>query len=138
MNDPDIDARGRLVELSTEECLTLLDASAVGRVAWCTREGPVVVPVNYVRLEDAVWISTSAYSALSRQADGTTLALEIDEIDASVSSGWSVLVRGRAERHSGDQVPADLARPLAWPAGQHPVVVRIEVNELSGRRLLPR
>ena len=39
---------GHLRELSRDECLELLATKTVGRVAYCTPDGPEVLPLNYV------------------------------------------------------------------------------------------
>ena len=77
---------GRLIDLTSRECSELLRTVRVGRVAWCTPEGPVMIPVNFVFHEGAVWIRSSPYSALAR---GSALAsdashrmsFEVDKID---------------------------------------------------------
>lgn len=43
-----IGASGRLVDLSRDECLELLAAMSVDRIAYTTDDGPRVLPVNYV------------------------------------------------------------------------------------------
>jgi Pyridoxamine 5'-phosphate oxidase len=43
-----VGASGRLVELSRDECLELLGAMSVGRIAFTTDDGPRVLPVNYI------------------------------------------------------------------------------------------
>ena len=41
-----IGASGRLVDLSRDECLELLAAMSVDRIAYTTDDGPRVLPVN--------------------------------------------------------------------------------------------
>ena len=38
----------RFRELSTTECLMLLQSKRVGRIVWCGSSGPQALPVNYV------------------------------------------------------------------------------------------
>ena len=67
------------------------------------------------------------------------MAFEVDESRSLVHSGWSVLVRGRAELVTDE---ADLAhlragplRPWAW--GARSSWVRIALDVVSGRRIAP-
>ena len=129
---------GRLVELSTAECHELLEAREVARVAWCTGEGPVVLPVNCRVQGDTAWIRTSPYTRLAREVADQHVALQVDDIDDFNRSGWSVLARGRAEILSAPDARAVLGSviPEPWVEGNRTLVVRIEIEQLSGRRLM--
>lgn len=133
---------GRLMDLASHECTELLRAVRVGRVAWCTPEGPVVIPVNFVFHEGAVWIRSTPYSALARGAGLSSdvmhqMAFEVDGVDEMTQSGWSVLARGHATWHAVSDLPADLPQLDPWPEGVRTLVVSIDIRELSGKRLLP-
>jgi nitroimidazol reductase NimA-like FMN-containing flavoprotein (pyridoxamine 5'-phosphate oxidase superfamily) len=73
-----------------------------------------VIPVNYVLHDGAVWIRSTPYSMLARETAGGQMAFEVDGVDEFTRSGWSVLVRGRAERRSPAELPRDLRR---WRPG---------------------
>ena len=49
-----VGASGRLVELSRDECLELLGAMSVDRIAYTTDDGPRVLPVIYILEGDGV------------------------------------------------------------------------------------
>ena len=53
-----IGASRRLVDLNRDECLELLGAMSVGRIAYTTDDGPRVLPVNYVLEGDSVVFRT--------------------------------------------------------------------------------
>jgi len=53
-----IGASGRLVDLSRDECLELLAAMSVDRIAYTTDDGPRVLPVNYVLEGESVVFRT--------------------------------------------------------------------------------
>jgi nitroimidazol reductase NimA-like FMN-containing flavoprotein (pyridoxamine 5'-phosphate oxidase superfamily) len=100
---------GQLAVLRTDECWRLLTTIGVGRVAWTTADGPVVIPVNFAVDGDSVHVRTSAYSSLVLKADAERVAFEADRIDEAERTGWSVLARGRAEVRYGvdaDRGPA--------------------------------
>jgi nitroimidazol reductase NimA-like FMN-containing flavoprotein (pyridoxamine 5'-phosphate oxidase superfamily) len=90
-------ASGHLRELDISECLELSSAKSVGRVAFCTDDGPIVLPVNYVVHDMAVVVRTSPDSSLARHAHGSRMAFEVDEVDEYTQSGWSVVFTGTAE-----------------------------------------
>ncbi|MET1061003.1 MAG: pyridoxamine 5'-phosphate oxidase family protein [Nocardioides sp.] len=128
---------GHLKELTEKECLELLREQRVGRVAWCDADGPVVLPVNYRFEDDGVVFRTSAHSELARHFSPGPAAFQIDSVDDFVQSGWSVLVRGRAELLEWDELPEQNDRPESWAAGSRNVFVRITPTRVTGRRLLP-
>ena len=83
--------------LSHARCLELLSSSQVGRVALCTDTGPLVWPVNYSMVEDAIVFRTSPHSLLGTMAWNSRLAFEVDRIDLDREEGWSVLATGTGE-----------------------------------------
>ena len=127
---------GHLVDLSPRECLELLENVKIGRVAWCGAAGPTVVPVNFVLHDGAVWIRSTPYSTLAREAASGQVAFEADGVDESTESGWSVLVKGRGESKQPDELPPDLPDLQTWPEGPRPFVLSIDMREVTGKRLL--
>ena len=102
-------------EIPVEECLDLLAASRIGRVAWCGPDGPQIVPMNIQLLEGTVVFRTAAYSALAQAVRGATVAVEVDEISDATRSGWSGRRRSRAGgtvRRVARRGAARGARPL--------------------------
>jgi len=101
---------------------------------------PTILPVNYVLVDGFVVFRTGAGGRLEAALRGEQIAFEIDGVDAADRTGWSVLVRGHAERVSD---PTELARlramPLvAWAPGAKPHYVRIRANAVTGGGSLPR
>ena len=130
--------QGRLTELPEDECLELLAAKQVGRLAYADQDGPVIVPVNYVVHDGMVLFRTSPHTSLGRHAQSATVAFEVDEIDEFIQSGWSVLVRGPAEYVDPDDLPtAPDSRPTPWPQSVRTLYVRIRPRSITGRRQLP-
>lgn len=128
-------ARGQLVDLSAEECWELITTTPVGRIAWSTSTGPVVVPVNFSVGGRSIKIRTAAYSSMVQKADVERVAFEVDHIDEATHAGWSVLARGRAEVRYGE--PDDGTGPEPWPRGPRSATVVIDVDEITGRWLNP-
>jgi nitroimidazol reductase NimA-like FMN-containing flavoprotein (pyridoxamine 5'-phosphate oxidase superfamily) len=128
---------GHLRELSRDECLELLATKSVGRVAYCTPDGPEVLPLNYVVDDGTLLFRTSPHSALGRHLRLDVAAFQVDEIDDYTESGWSVLVRGAVEPLSTDDLPAADRRPRPWVEGMRPLHLRLTPRTITGRRLLP-
>jgi nitroimidazol reductase NimA-like FMN-containing flavoprotein (pyridoxamine 5'-phosphate oxidase superfamily) len=126
-----------LTTLAEEECLELLARVRFGRVGFLDGDRIVVLPVNYVYDAPFVVFRSTTGSKLDAALDHRTVAFEIDATDPMYHGGWSVLVHGRAEVVTD---PHDLARledlPLrSWWEGAADRWLRIEVEEISGRRL---
>ena len=122
--------------LSREECELHLAGGGVGRFVFLAPQGPVALPVNFRYLDGDVLFRTRPKGALAAAA-GTTASLEVDQIDEAMSEGWSVLVTGRARLVDG---PAELEQAAdlgiePWPGGHREALMRIETEEISGRRI---
>jgi transcriptional regulator with XRE-family HTH domain len=122
--------------LSREECELHLAGGGVGRFVFLAAQGPVALPVNYRYLDGDVLFRTRPKGILAA-AVGTTVSLEVDRIDESMSEGWSVLVTGRA-RLIDDPTELERAAGLGiepWPGGPRTALMRIETEAISGRRI---
>ncbi len=127
-----------MLELSSSECHSLLRSGGVGRAALSTPNGPHIIPVNYSVVDDAIIVRTSPYSLLGTYGRDTTLAFEIDEFDAVLRRGWSVVARGRAvtvtDRDQLDRI-REVAEPQPWVGGGRSLYLRLPWTELTGRKL---
>ena len=96
-------------DLSREECLELLAANGVGRLAVSGKDAPVIRPVNYAfdqPSQSVVFRSApgSKFHALLRQ---NTATFEMDGADRDTRSGWSVIIVGATEEVTN---PSDVRR----------------------------
>ncbi|MBK9179101.1 MAG: pyridoxamine 5'-phosphate oxidase family protein [Acidimicrobiales bacterium] len=133
-----IDERTGLEVLDRHECLKLLAADHIGRVAVVDGGRPLVLPVNYVLDGESVLFRTAPGTKFDLAVRGANVAFEIDAADPLYHTGWSVLGNGLAEEVTD---PAELARiadlPLRpWAAGEKPHVVRVRLEQLNGRRIV--
>lgn len=113
-------ADDELVELSREECLTLLSWHRVGRVVVSgSGATPVIRPVSYV-------FDEPSQSVVFRTANGSKLhwltrtaraAFEIDDADHVTRTGWSVIVAGVTEEVT-TQWSYDVWNPLRLTPGR--------------------
>ena len=124
-------------KLTSADCRRLIAPGGVGRIAFHTVSGPVVLPVNFAVLADTIVIRTAEGTVIEGHADGP-VALEVDHIDEALGQGWSVLVRGQAHRVAH---PAELRRlqedAVVWPwaGGEREVYVHILPSRITGRRI---
>lgn len=130
-------APGRLEGLFPAECRRLLAPGGVGRIAFATAAGLMVLPVNYVIASSTVVLRTGAGSLIAAHGDDQ-VAFEADHLDEALGQGWSVLVRGRAHRVLQPGELRNLKQecePRPWPAGEHDLYIRIIPEHISGRRI---
>lgn len=121
-----------VIDLAPDECWALATSQPVGRLAWCGAHGPTVIPVNFTVNGAEVLVRTTAHSEAGRECDDSTVAFEVDAVDASTRSGWSVLMRGHARMEYGSSSDPG---PDVWLPGPRGLRLRIDVTEITGRRI---
>ena len=95
------------------------------------------MPMNYVLSDEHLVIRTSPDNEVARCAVGHPVAFEVDDIDAFLQAGWSVLVSGTAEELPSRSLRAmDVDEtPEPWAEGVRSLYIRIPLNRLTGRRV---
>jgi nitroimidazol reductase NimA-like FMN-containing flavoprotein (pyridoxamine 5'-phosphate oxidase superfamily) len=131
-------------DLDENECLRLIGPGGIGRIAYVSRFGPTVLPVNYELRGGAILFRTAEHGPLDEDLrTGITdadykVAFEIDVIDPAARQGWSVLVEGPAHHVTGDEL--DLVRGAgveSWAPGDTELFIRIVPSRITGRRVGP-
>src|SRR5262249_35137355 len=105
------DPRGRLVPMGADECLRLLAAESIGRVAVVDGRAPLIFPVNYARDGETIVFRTAPGTKL-RVGPGSHGCFEIDGFDRDAHTGWSVVAGGRLEE-------VDQYQSSTWERLQH-------------------
>jgi nitroimidazol reductase NimA-like FMN-containing flavoprotein (pyridoxamine 5'-phosphate oxidase superfamily) len=131
--------RGRTMEkLNRDECIRLMKGhpAGVGRVALAGAR-PVIFPVNYAVDRGNVVFRTDPGTKFHAAVNGAFLAFEVDWVEPTWQTGWSVVVRGQAHVVTD---PGELARVrrlplLPWAEGEKGNFVSIDSALISGRRL---
>lgn len=129
----------KLVELDRSEVFELLTSKKVGRLGFLGPDGPQILPLNYVVVDEHVIVRTVAYGAVARSALDQRVAFEVDDVDDFLQDGWSVLVVGPAQLLSDAQLeqlrlgPA----PQPWAEGPRSMFISVGCQQVSGRRLIP-
>jgi len=135
----------RVIErLAESECLRLLGAERVGRLAYTGREGPAVLPIVY-RLHEGSIVFHTLEGTFTEQDLRTGIAhadyqvaFEIDQIDPDARGGWAVVVVGSAHHVDTEAERASItgagADPWPWPEADTAHLMRIRPSHITGRR----
>jgi nitroimidazol reductase NimA-like FMN-containing flavoprotein (pyridoxamine 5'-phosphate oxidase superfamily) len=132
-------------ELDEAESLRLIAPGGIGRIAYASRFGPAVLPVNYKWHDGAIVFRTARHSALDEDlqtgiAGGEYMvAFEIDQLDFAGRQGWSVLIQGPAHHveAEAERQAAMTAGVEPWAAGERELFLRIVPHRITGRRIKP-
>ena len=132
-------------ELDEAESLLLISVGGIGRIAYMSRFGPAVLPVNYKWYDGAIVFRTARHSALDEDLQtGITggdyeVAFEIDEINVVGRQGWSVLLQGPAHHVESEEARARAkeAGVEPWAPGDRELFLRIVPHRVTGRRIKP-
>jgi len=130
--------------LDEAECLRLISPGGIGRIAYQSRFGTAVLPVNYRMHEGTILFRTVEESPLDEDlrtgiaGAEYQVAFEIDDIDTVSRQGWSVLIQGPAHhvKPGAERDAALNAGVEPWPAGERELFVRIVPARITGRRIL--
>lgn len=132
----------RIIELDRALCWELLTTHGIrlGRIAFVEGgdpDWPTVLPVNYALVADAVVLRTFEGSKLYAALRHQRVAFEVDAVDATWQEGWSVVAVGRLQVVRDPDVAAAADSVLrSWAAGADEQLVRLEVDQLTGRRVI--
>ncbi|PXY36737.1 pyridoxamine 5'-phosphate oxidase family protein [Prauserella flavalba] len=122
--------------LGVSESLRLLGSVPVGRVVYTEQALPAIRPVNFRVVAGRIVLRGPAGS-WTRRLHREVVAFEADRIDEGDRTGWSVVVLGRARRVTDvDELVAlfdQEHRP--WAPGVRDVVVVIDIEQITGRRV---
>ena len=123
-------------DLAREQCLDLLEANHLGRVAWQAADLPQILPVTYAMHQGSVYFRTTPNGILSELAQPTRVALEVDELDQQTRSGWSIVLQGRSSAVSQPDALSDLWAAdslVPWAGGNRTLFICIRPDRVSGR-----
>ena len=139
MSDEPITDRHGLEVIGLDECLSLLASLPYGRLAYLDAGAPSIVPVNHLVDGSSVVIRSLDGGKLGAAIFERPVAFELDELDFTTRTGWSVVVRGRAEIVEDADAEGYDKWLGSWAVrdGARTTWVRIIADEVSGRRLMP-
>lgn len=130
-----------LEEIPEDECYRLIATQEVGRLGVNAQDYPLIFPVNFAMDGRRVVIRTDPGTKLAA-AEHAHVTFEVDSIDQEHRSGWSVLVRGRAEEATGADRAGLIERLHAahvqpWAPGEHGHWLWLVPEHVTGRRVVP-
>lgn len=131
-----------LEEIDRGQCIELLKTQSVGRLAVADHGyyPPHIVPVNFALDGEAVVFRSNdgLKFKLSVLAEHS-VSFEVDELDREGALAWSVVVQGRAEILTQEQIDAlphgEWLQP--WAPGERRTWIRIVPYTITGRSLRP-
>ena len=132
------DQRGSEV-LGEDECKRLLASAGAsghtGRLAVGREGSPYVIPVNFSYCEGAILIMLGPGFA-ANHLDGAIVTFEVDDAEPYERRGWSVLVEGRANLMTYEEL-ARLGRSIPRPIVASPGVrlFSLRPETISGRSI---
>jgi uncharacterized protein len=129
--------RGEFVGLDRAESLRLLATLQVGRLIFTVNALPAVRLMNFAVVDGLIVLRTAAETTVGRKVNDVIVAFEADDLDAATSSGWSVVVMGRATRVSDPDLIARYRNvPLIpWAPGEHDQFLTITSEVVDGHRV---
>jgi nitroimidazol reductase NimA-like FMN-containing flavoprotein (pyridoxamine 5'-phosphate oxidase superfamily) len=135
--DPEVE------RLDEAECLRLISAGGVGRLAYSGRAGLAVLPVRYQLHEGSIVFRTALDSPtdedLRTGIEGADykVTFEIDEVGPDAQEGWFVVIQGGAHHMDSDDDRASAWAPDAPRSARatRDHFVRITPTHITGRRL---
>lgn len=121
--------------LSDDECWALLVEKDFGRLAVSIGDQPEIFPINYTTVEGGVLLRTAEGTKLFGVTVNNRVAFEID--DYGSTDGWSVVIKGRARalESEAEIAEAEEASLVPWIPTVKRHFVKIEADEISGRRV---
>ena len=132
------DSRSGIELIDREECVRLLAADEIGRLAVNVGHAPTILPVNYRMDGDAVVFRSDSGTKVDT-GPRAPVSFEIDAFDREHRTGWSVVVSGRLEEVTPyDAETYDRVHDLPvepWAGGEKSHWLRIVPSTITGRRI---
>jgi nitroimidazol reductase NimA-like FMN-containing flavoprotein (pyridoxamine 5'-phosphate oxidase superfamily) len=127
-----------LETLDAAACARLLPATDYGRLAVVRSGRPKIIVLNHLVDGGDLLFRTRHDALLAELTKGRAVhaTFEVDSAFTPGRSGWSVIAAGLLTREADPKkVTAARERISAWAEGDRDVVLRLDVEELTGRRV---
>lgn len=130
--------RSGLEVLDVEECMTLVTTVPIGRLAMIDGGEIAVLPVNHVVCDGRICFRSAPGAKLDAGIMQHVVTFEADDYDEATETGWSVVVKGRADLVSDpdelERLGDSGVRPWATPTFRTNWVT-LHANDVTGRRI---
>ena len=133
----DAQVHGEFLRLDRAESLHMLGTAQVGRLIFTVNALPAVRLMNFAVVDGVIVLRTAGDTTIARKIDDVIVAFEVDDLDVATSSGWSVVVTGRATLVSDPDLIARYRNvPLRpWAPGERDQFLTITIEILEGHRV---
>ncbi|UVJ41272.1 pyridoxamine 5'-phosphate oxidase family protein [Arthrobacter sp. CJ23] len=124
--------------LDEQQCWELLRSHSTGRFGFVDDGRVMILPVNYVVHQTAIYFRTSAEGPIGDAVPRLTSSFQIDEARADRSEGWSVLVSGPSSRVEEPELLTHLWGQIMsepWAGGDRGQFVRVHAAQVTGRHV---
>jgi uncharacterized protein len=123
-------------DLTRDGCLRLLGTATVGRIVFTEAAMPAVEPVAYLVDGEEVVFEVAHGGTVAAATRNAVVGFQVDSIDPTTDTGWSVLGIGKAyEVVDPDRRAAHLEHYAGRGRAGTWLVVAVPMEQLSGRRL---
>ncbi|MCQ1952351.1 MULTISPECIES: pyridoxamine 5'-phosphate oxidase family protein [Arthrobacter] len=124
--------------LTSSQCWTYVRQAKFGRLAVIVDGHPEIFPINFAVDHGTVVFRTAAGTKLAGALSGNPVAFEIDGYDDTLSSAWSVVLKGGATLLDdfSEIMDSEQLALFPWQSGTRNAFVRIEPEVTTGRRFL--
>jgi len=130
-----IDLLGGSEVIGKDDCWELLETAHIGRLVATVGGRVEIFPVNYALEGETILFRTNAGRKM-RAALGIEVVFEVDDVDPTSRTGWSVIARGQARDITRFDCAERLQALQPW-TGRKDFLVRITPWEVTGRRVQP-
>ena len=131
-----MDTQDPVVELTAEECWSMLEQEELGRLAYRLVDELHIVPINYVVDGQSLLFRTESGNKLLAAELHSEVAFEIDWHDDHTA--WSVLARGHLRRlEEVEEHRLDLLPTHSWTTSLKYDAIELRPEVLTGRRFVP-
>lgn len=135
--DPDEGHEELLQTLDEAACMRLMAATEFGRIAVVVADRPKIIVLNHLVHDGDVLFRTRDDALLAEltAAGPVPATYEVDSAFPVGHAGWSVIATGLLTREEERRrVTAAREHVVAWAEGDRDLVLRLDVEELTGRR----
>jgi uncharacterized protein len=139
---PNIEPHGRIdgarhesTEISEDQCWDFLRSQSTGRFGFLHKGRVMILPVNYLVHQQAIFFRTSAHGTISDAVPHQSVSFQVDGSRQDLSEGWSVLASGRSSRVEDPELLTYLwgrIMPEPWAGGERNLFIRLEPETLTG------
>jgi hypothetical protein len=131
-----MNASNELETLDLKECFALLRTQYVGRLVFTEQALPAIRLVSFSLFNGQIAMRVG-HSPWVPRLDRTVVAFEVDNLDSTTCTGWSIVVVGKARLVLDIDELVMLCDPARrpWVPGRQDQVLCVDMEQVTGRRL---